>query len=238
MNHKNTTTSKRLHPLFGCVALLLALTSVSLAQDFSIDWWSLDGGGGTSTGGTFAVSGIIGQSGVAGMSGGTFVLAGGISGGGAFSPAAFSPVTNAAPLTVIKLQAKLNFAKANQDTCTLTATLDLGAGFQPVGQPVRVNVGGAQVSFVLDSHGRGVTGKSTCRLSYVKRAKLWKLTAKLSQGSWQADWAPFGLVNATIKKHGNLVMLPVEVDVSAEAFAGESPLLHYTATAGKSGTAK
>ena len=46
------------------------------------------------------------------------------------------------------------------------------------------------------------------------------------------------MTNATIKKPGNTVTLPVQVDVASEEFAGNSPTLHYTAKYGKSGTAK
>ena len=48
------------------------------AQQYSIDWYKISGGGGTSTGGVFTVSGTIGQpdAGVP-MKGGNFSLAGG-----------------------------------------------------------------------------------------------------------------------------------------------------------------
>lgn len=46
-------------------------------QSYSIDWWTVDGGGGTSTGGVFAVSGTIGQPDAGTMTGGGFVLQGG-----------------------------------------------------------------------------------------------------------------------------------------------------------------
>ena len=43
-------------------ALLLGVGANSLpAQSYSIDWFTIDGGGGTSTGGVFAVSGTLGQ---------------------------------------------------------------------------------------------------------------------------------------------------------------------------------
>src|SRR5262245_12477041 len=41
--------------------LAFALCSPASAQSFSIDWYSIDSGGGTSTGGAFAVSGRTGQ---------------------------------------------------------------------------------------------------------------------------------------------------------------------------------
>jgi len=42
----------------GTTALLLGTAA---AQTYSIDWYTIDGGGGTSTGGVYSVSGTIGQ---------------------------------------------------------------------------------------------------------------------------------------------------------------------------------
>lgn len=47
------------------------------AQDYAIDWYTIDGGGGTSTGGVYTVSGSIGQPDAGTMSGGQFTLQGG-----------------------------------------------------------------------------------------------------------------------------------------------------------------
>jgi len=60
------------------VALLLSTVCVQ-AQNFAIDWFTIDGGGGTSTGGVFAVSGTVGQPDASpqSLSGGSFSLAGG-----------------------------------------------------------------------------------------------------------------------------------------------------------------
>src|SRR5439155_7881610 len=58
--------------------LLFAVTSTAaLAQSYSIDWFTIDGGGGTSTGGVYSVSGTIGQPDAGKMSGGNFTLDGG-----------------------------------------------------------------------------------------------------------------------------------------------------------------
>src|SRR6266705_3605561 len=68
--------------LFKSRWLTIFLLSVSVcflrAQSYSIDWFTIDGGGGTSTGGVYQVSGTIGQpdAGPA-MSGGNFSLTGG-----------------------------------------------------------------------------------------------------------------------------------------------------------------
>jgi len=48
------------------------------AQQYSIDWYKIAGGGGTSTGGTYTVSGTIGQHDAGGpMTGGNYSLTGG-----------------------------------------------------------------------------------------------------------------------------------------------------------------
>jgi hypothetical protein len=64
--------------------ILLALTGSLLcapqnisAQSYSIDWFTVDGGGGTSTGGVYSVSGTIGQPDAGTMSGGNYTIQGG-----------------------------------------------------------------------------------------------------------------------------------------------------------------
>jgi hypothetical protein len=104
-----------------------------------------------------------------------------------------------------------------------------------------VDIGGAQLTFTLDTKGRGLNGTSTCRLSHTKPTKtkpgFWTLSVLVGKGTWQDTWAAHGLVNATIKSPGTPVILPVVVLIGDEAFAAE-PTLHYTATINKTGTAK
>jgi len=59
------------------LTLLMATVATLQAQTYSINWFTLDGGGGTSTGGVYAVSGTIGQPDAGRMSGGQFTLDGG-----------------------------------------------------------------------------------------------------------------------------------------------------------------
>ena len=67
-----------LHPRrLGLLLLALALPLAARAQSYSIDWWTVDGGGGTSTGGVYSVSGTIGQPDAGHMSGGNYTLDGG-----------------------------------------------------------------------------------------------------------------------------------------------------------------
>src|ERR1039458_5110991 len=64
---------KTLILLFGCM-----IPSLGLAQSYSIDWYKIAGGGGTSSNGQYTVSGTIGQHDASGvMTGGAYSLTGG-----------------------------------------------------------------------------------------------------------------------------------------------------------------
>jgi hypothetical protein len=71
------------HPKSKILILLAALFGLQAvaarAQNFSIDWHTIDGGGGTSAGGNFSLSGTIGQPDASAlpMTGGAFSLTGG-----------------------------------------------------------------------------------------------------------------------------------------------------------------
>ena len=145
-------------------------------------------------------------------------------------------VTN---LSISKMQVKLNFTKLTANSASLTATnLDLGAGFSATN--ITLNIGGAKVSFTLDpkGKGRGVNSHGQCRLAYKKQTGKWTLTAKLVNGSWQAQWRAYGLVNNNVSKASRtMVTMPVVAVIDTETFSTEHSML-YTAKAGKSGTAK
>jgi hypothetical protein len=63
----------------GLMMLIVTAVSAQLAGSGpEINWYTIDGGGGTSAGGTFSLSGTIGQPDAGGpMTGGTFSLTGG-----------------------------------------------------------------------------------------------------------------------------------------------------------------
>ena len=56
---------------------MLGQVAASFAADYAIDWWSVNGGGGASTGGVFTVTGTVGQPVVGEASGGQFAVTGG-----------------------------------------------------------------------------------------------------------------------------------------------------------------
>jgi hypothetical protein len=69
---------KRSIALLSLVAgVSLGLAMNSLAQQYDISWYKIAGGGGTSTGGVYTVSGTIGQHDAGTLSGGSYSLTGG-----------------------------------------------------------------------------------------------------------------------------------------------------------------
>ena len=62
----------------GCWCLALFLTTAASAQSYSINWSKIAGGGGTSSGGQYTLSGTIGQPDASpAMTGGNYALTGG-----------------------------------------------------------------------------------------------------------------------------------------------------------------
>jgi hypothetical protein len=138
-------------------------------------------------------------------------------------------------LNVTKLQAKLNFAKPGTDSCSLTVTFAPCPGFDAANKMAVVDIGGAQMSFILDDNGRGRTGPNNCRVTSNNSTGLWTFTAKLKNGAWQSGWDAYGLHDVTTRKIA--ASLPVVLLVGDEGFAADAQLL-YTAKAGKSGSAQ
>lgn len=60
------------------LALVLLVTSaLAEAQTFSLPWWTVDGGGGTSTSASYSLRGGIGQPDAGVLTGGGYILGGG-----------------------------------------------------------------------------------------------------------------------------------------------------------------
>jgi len=71
----------------------LGIISASALGGYTLDWWTADGGGGASTGGSYSLDGTIGQPDAGGTSsGGTYSLAGGFWGGAAAGYDLFLPI--------------------------------------------------------------------------------------------------------------------------------------------------
>jgi hypothetical protein len=67
----------RLVLLLGVIAILAGGTAVADSLGYAIDWWTVDSGGGSSSGGRYGLSGTIGQPDAGEMAGGDYTLSGG-----------------------------------------------------------------------------------------------------------------------------------------------------------------
>lgn len=82
--------------LFLALGAFLSITLTATAQNYSLSWSTIDGGGGTSTGGVYTLSGTIGQPDAGVMTGGNYSLTGG------FWGVAVAVQTEGAPLLTIR----------------------------------------------------------------------------------------------------------------------------------------
>jgi hypothetical protein len=69
----------RLLILACTAALLMGIAGAALADEpgYSIDWWTVDGGGGTMEGDTYTLSGTVGQPDAGSLEGDSYRLSGG-----------------------------------------------------------------------------------------------------------------------------------------------------------------
>jgi hypothetical protein len=120
------------------------------AQNYSIDWFTVDGGGGTSAGGIYALSGTAGQPDAGHSSSGSFILDGGFWGILATSQ------TTAAPALRVVLTSTNTIVVAWPAPSTgfsLQQNKFLGtANWLPVSDPVNV-VGSENQVIILNSGG-------------------------------------------------------------------------------------
>jgi hypothetical protein len=66
--------------VFSLIALLLLIIQVvhaAAAPGYTLDWWTVDNGGGTSQAGTYSLSGTVGQAEPGALHGGVYSLVGG-----------------------------------------------------------------------------------------------------------------------------------------------------------------
>jgi glucose dehydrogenase len=86
MRHNGQTVSSAV-VVAVFATLLFTVMVLAASEGFSIDWWTVDGGGGTSQGGDYAVSGTIGQPDAGSpMSGGDYTIVGGFWSGASAPP--------------------------------------------------------------------------------------------------------------------------------------------------------
>jgi len=147
-------------------------------------------------------------------------------------------VAVACQLTITKLQLNLNFAKTNADGCTVAGRFELPASYSFSNRLATLDIGGAKTSISLGSKGSGRNGLSIFNKPTYNKKTGWTFNASLKDGSWQATWAEYSMINSNIPKPRVVVTnFPVTLVLDTEAFMGTTNL-HYTAKQDVSGTAK
>ena len=88
-------TSRRIILIALVATVLLAGAALAVAAanaGYTLDWFTVDGGGGTATGGNYTVSGTIGQPDAGTLTGGAYTVRGGFWGGLAVNTSVYLPL--------------------------------------------------------------------------------------------------------------------------------------------------
>ena len=114
------------------------------AQNYSVDWYKIAGGGGTSTGGTYQVSGTIGQPEAGGtLSGGQYSVTGGF-----WSLLAVVQTAGLPNLTLTRAGTSVCIWWPTTDNCTLQQTASLApANWVTCGYPITTTNGTCCITF-------------------------------------------------------------------------------------------
>ncbi|MGO8677067.1 MAG: hypothetical protein ACLQVX_14500 [Limisphaerales bacterium] len=145
--------------LFLLGAFLIISTALSArAQTYDLSWFAIDGGGGTSSGGTYSLSGTIGQPDAGVLSGGNYTLTGGF-----WSAAIATPIIPPSPqISISVLGQDITISWPAPSTgFTLQQNTSLNpATWEPVRQTI--NDSGATLSITLTAP----AGSTFYRLKY------------------------------------------------------------------------
>ncbi len=149
---------------------------------------------------------------------------------------------NIAGLVVTKAQIKLNFAKPGGDSISFSGTLNIPQGFNPNGAVVLIDAGGVLKKLTLGSKGSVKAGNDSFKLTLkstkgvVQASPAAKFSAAFSKGTFAETLGTVSqLSNGTFKN----ALRPVAFSVVFNGTAlKKGQLMHYTATLGKSGSAK
>jgi chitodextrinase len=141
----------------------------------------------------------------------------------------------AKPLALTKLRGGVNFRKAGRDKLDLKCDLDLPADFDPEGKVLAVDVGGVELSLILDRKGKARSIAGSAKLKFKKKLGRWSLAVKLKKGTFADRWQDDGVVDGTLKA------VPISFDcrirVEDRPFHARGTVA-YTGKAGKAGKFK
>jgi hypothetical protein len=201
MNRK----SKIMVPLLALIAALALISQQGFTQEpiFSLPWFTLDGGGGRSSGGSLEVVGTVGQPDAGVMTGGEFSLNGGFW---------QEPVTtNAAPDLVISQAVTPEIAEPGQ-TVTYTLTFRNDGNATATNVVIDFKKPDSLIQTTIESQGPAVT--------VVENSNYVLNVVDLTPGT-EGTIVVTGIVDPTITATTNLVSTAV-ISADSDAFTGNN----------------
>ncbi|GMV79841.1 MAG: hypothetical protein AMXMBFR7_10250 [Planctomycetota bacterium] len=146
-------------------------------------------------------------------------------------------------LSVTRVAGAVRFTKPGLDTLTLAGTLpEVPAALEAEGVLVRVEVAGAEVPFVLDAKGKGLSQQGTLKFTGTAFERETNggsrrfiggsasFTAILKRGDWAGVWTDYGLLPASGPTYMPL-LLPVRVRLGGRVFETEVSVLYLSRSA-------
>jgi len=128
-------TMKLLFFLGSCLIASMALSA--RAQTYDLSWFSIDGGGGTSSGGTYSVTGTIGQPDSGVLSGGNYSIVGGF--WSAFAPTPVNPGSPQLSVSVSGPEVIISWPSPSTGFALQESTSLNPATWEAVPQPINDN---------------------------------------------------------------------------------------------------
>jgi len=116
------------------LAFLSGVITANAQSRYALDWFTIDGGGGTSSGGDFTLNGTIGQPDAGTMSGGNYSLAGGFW-GATKTPA---PVPTVIEVWIVGPYVRLRFNGIPGQVYEIERAPFITGPWRPNGQPLAV----------------------------------------------------------------------------------------------------
>ena len=124
------------------------------------------------------------------------------------------------PLQVGGLRGRVFFDRGGADRVTLRAVLEAPpSDLSLAGQCVLLDIGGAQLPFVLDGRGRGSSYNGSVAVRLRKPGLPLQIKAKLIRGTWTDDWNDEGVVPAAASP-GQRVPILVRIGLAGRIWQG------------------
>ena len=136
----------------------------------------------------------------------------------------------------LKVAIKLNFARANSDSISVSGTLPVPVGFNSAGTSAAVDVGGVIQSFLLNMRGRGSKGGDTLSVTIPKKGGNGKFQAKFNRSTYSGILADSGLTGTENVSNQHLTMV-IYIIFNQTLYKTTQPLT-YQAKSGRTGSAK